>query len=79
MARSGLGHTRSRGLERTVPDYRSPSIIPLFAAVGGLIGAAIGRARGVDRDRMREIVENWAFFFGALAAVAYIASIVTGI
>lgn len=62
-----------------MPDFRSPSIISLLAAIGGLIGAAIGRARGVDRNRMREIAENWAFFSGGFAAIVYIGSILTGV
>jgi hypothetical protein len=49
----------------------------VFAAgVGGLLGTALGRARRVPRERVREIAENWAFAGGILGAVAYLLTLV---
>ena len=62
-----------------VPDLSSPAIIPFALAAGGLVGAAVGRARGLERERVREIAENWAFAAGLLAAVAYLVALAAGV
>lgn len=66
-------------LVSTLPDPGSPTIVPLGVVAGGLIGAAVGRARRVGRNRTREIAENWGFAFGVLAAAVYLIALLAGI
>lgn len=61
------------------PDPHSPSIVPLALVAGGLLGTAVARLRRVDRPRMREITENYAFAAGLLAAFWYLFTLVTGV
>lgn len=66
-------------LAASAPELGSPSIVPFGVVIGGLIGAAIGRARGVHRDRTREIAENWAFAFGLLSVALYLVTLLTSV
>jgi hypothetical protein len=45
----------------------------LSAALGAFIGATVGRLRGVEREELRRIAENWAYAFTGVALVVYIA------
>jgi len=63
----------------SAPDPTAPTIVPLAIAVGGLIGAAVGRFRRLPRPATREITENWAFAFGIAALVIYVLLLVLGV
>lgn len=55
-----------------LPDPREPTFIVFAGAVGALIGATIGRLRRSDRERTREIAENWAYAATLVAVGAYL-------
>ena len=62
-----------------LPDLTDPSVIPLMIALGGLIGAGIGRLRGWPRADVRDLAERWAFAFGVIACLTYLALNIAGV
>ena len=56
----------------TLPDPSQPSFVLLAAAFGAFLGATIGRVRGLERDPLRESVENWTYFVTVLALTVYL-------
>jgi|1186.fasta_scaffold84248_3 hypothetical protein len=61
-----------RDIATTLPDPSSPTFIPLLAALGAFVGAAIGRLRRLGPERTRQLTENWAFALTAIAIVVYL-------
>jgi hypothetical protein len=55
-----------------LPDPSQPSFVLLAAGFGAFLGATIGRLRGLERDPLRENVENWAYFVTVLALAVYL-------
>ncbi|MEA2367781.1 MAG: hypothetical protein QOH38_499, partial [Thermoleophilaceae bacterium] len=51
----------------TLPDPSQPSFVLFLAALGAFLGATVGRVRGLERDALRAIVENWTYSFTAVA------------
>jgi hypothetical protein len=59
----------------SLPSLGQPTFFVFAAAVGALIGTAIGRARRHPRERIREIAENWSFAFGLIGLALYLAAL----
>jgi hypothetical protein len=58
-----------------LPDPSQPSFVFLGAALGAFIGATISRIRGAEREALRVNVENWAYFFTAIALLLYLVKV----
>jgi hypothetical protein len=62
-------------LAASLPDLGQPTFFVFAAAVGALIGTAIGRWRHQPRERIRQIAENWSFAFGLVGLALYLAAL----
>ncbi len=56
------------------PDVGNLSIIPLGAAIGGLAGGLIGRARHLERDEIAHLRGDGIDIGGAIGFVLYATS-----
>jgi hypothetical protein len=55
-----------------LPHPSEPSFVLFVGALGAFLGATVGRVRGLERNALREIVENWTYLFTAVALFVYI-------
>ncbi|MEA2432294.1 MAG: hypothetical protein QOI19_2767 [Thermoleophilaceae bacterium] len=55
-----------------LPDPSQPSFVLFLAALGAFLGATVGRVRGLERDALRAIVENWTYSFTGVALLVYV-------
>jgi hypothetical protein len=62
-----------------LPDPREPSFILFAGATGAVVGATVGRFRGVGRERTREIAENWAYTTTLIAGAVYVVLLAAGV
>ena len=61
------------------PDPGAPGSVVIWGAFGAFVGALIATARGLSRERTREVAENWAFAATAAALVAYLFGPISGV
>jgi len=59
----------------SLPDPGEPTVIPIAGVVGTFLGAAVARARRLDRTAMREYAEDGGFLGAAVGIALYAASL----
>jgi hypothetical protein len=59
-------------ISAALPDPAQPTFIFFASAMGAFLGATSGRIRRLERDDLRRVAENWAYFFTAAALAAYL-------
>ena len=62
-----------------LPELDQPSVIPLAAVVGALLGALFGRIRQNPPDDVRRLAEGGVFYGVAVGFLLYAVALIAGI